>query len=151
MPETDEIDESYAVIRALLFAVEALQDGLGSTSGSFRCYAPNEVPDEPTFPYALVEFASAGEDVGGFGTRLMTRPLVLVKLVQCGSWDATCRQLQKAMDDALQGVRAEPSGGYVISIVRERPHRFAYRDAGQNKFNEGGGYYRLHVRVADEE
>lgn len=142
----DEVDESYAVLRALLFAAPALQTGLGNTATSFRCYAPNEVPDKPIYPYVLMEFASGAEDVGGFNVRLLSQPLMLVRLVQMGTWDANCRALSQAMDDALQGVTNQNSGGWNISgIVRERPYRFPYRDSGGNKFNEGGGYYRLRV------
>jgi hypothetical protein len=142
----DEVDESFAVLRALLFVSATLRAGLGSTSTTFRCYAPNEVPDNPVYPYVLMEFASAAEDVGGFGVRLLSKPLMLVRLVQLGSWDANCRTLNQAMDDSLQGVKNQNSGGWNISgIVRERPYRFPYRDAGGNKFNEGGGYYRLRV------
>lgn len=142
----DEVDESFAVLRELLFASATLQAGLGSTSAAFRCYAPNEVPDEPVYPYVLLELASAGDDVGGFGVRLMTRPLMLARLVQRGSWDANCRALNEAMDGQLQGKANQSSGGYTVSgVVRERPYRFAYRDGAGNKFNEGGGYYRLNV------
>lgn len=141
----DEVNESFTVIRTLLAANAMLQAALGATSTAFRCYAADQVPGTPVFPYILIDYAS-GEDVQGLGgVRLLTKPLMLVRLVNKGPIDANLRSLDVSMDTVLQNISRQISGGYVVSCERARPYRHSYQDAANNKFNETGGFYRLHV------
>lgn len=141
----DEVSESFTVIRTLLAANLTLQAALGASAATFRCYAADQVPALPIFPYILVDYAT-GDDVQGLGgVRLLTKPLMLVRLVNRGPIDATLRSLDKAMDTVLQNISRQISNGYVISCERVRPHRLSYQDEANNKFNETGGMYRFHV------
>lgn len=142
----DEIGETFKLLRATLFANPTLQGGLGNTSDAFRFYAPDQVPSTPLYPYGLIEFVAGGDVKGVGGVRLMTTPLMLVRLVNKGPVDEHMMALTSATDAALSAVVATVSGGFVFSIERERPHRRFYQDAANTKFNEAGGYYRCHVR-----
>lgn len=139
----DEVNEAFAVIKARLFTSAALKATFGATSSTFRCYAVDQVPQSPTFPYILMDFA-AGTDFQGLGTiRIDSRPLMLVRVVNRGPVDATVRAADKEMDSILQTTVRSRSGDYVFSIRRESPYRFNYTDGANNKFSESGGRYRL--------
>lgn len=135
----DEINEAFNASYDLLHADAQLVALVAD-----RIYQ-HQVPPNTTALYLLGEFAAGSDVNGGFGVRLLTSPLILWRVIRKGQLNADMRNADVRMDTVLQSTRAVTSGGYVVSIVRERPHRRTTYDAANNAFEETGGFYRYHI------
>ena len=90
---------------------------------------------------------SPGEDVRGTGaTRIMARPLYLIKAVTQGGSVMALQTLVDRIDSLLHGLKGGTADATIQSCVRERPFRMTtVEDPGNTVYQHLGGEYRLQV------
>jgi hypothetical protein len=134
-----ELERAFDLLYSILHGDSAIVNLVAD-----RIY-DSTVPQNPTFPYVLIEYVS-GEDIDGTGTvRLMTTPLMLIRAVNKGIVTSDMLTIDGQIDALLQSTVAKPGSGYTFSIRRERPFRRPYYDDDHNRFSEIGGFYRLYI------
>lgn len=137
----DEVNEAFKVTYQLLHADAPLVALVGDRI--YDSSAPSSAIDAGLY---IVGDFFGGSDVQGLGdVRLATNPLFLWRVIRKGQLNAGMRTATDRVDEVLQVVSYELSGGYVFTVRRERPHRRTFHDSANNQFTESGGYYRYYI------
>lgn len=136
----EEVSEAFKLSYGLLHADAQLVALVGD-----RIYQA-QAPQGLTGLYILGDMIPGADVWGVGGVRLLSDFLIRWRVIRKGQVSADQRSADARMDAVLTNVRAASSGGYVFSVVRERPHSSDTRDEANNIYAERGGLYRYYVR-----
>jgi hypothetical protein len=138
----EEVSEAFKLSYGLLHADTELAALVGAHI--YQAQAPQGIFSQ-TALYILGDAIPGNDLLGVGGARLSTDFLIRWRVIRKGQVNAALRSADARMDAVLTNVRAETSGGWVFSIVREKPYTYDSRDEANNTYAERGGYYRYYA------
>lgn len=124
----------------LLDAEELIMDRLSLVADGRRYsgIAPIGTPE----PYVIVQVQSPGVDIEGFGGRIASNPLFIVKAVaRTGSW-LPLKPIADTIDAQLRFINGVTAGGKSISVFREGAFSLIETN-GEEQYRHLGGRYRV--------
>lgn len=106
-------------------------------------------PQPATWPAVVFGILSSPDTSANGGTRVLTRPLVLVRGVTEGHGQEMAEQIADAIDDALQAAsgHAVGAGAYIAGILREDAFDMVEESEGK-VYRHLGGRYRVSIHAA---
>lgn len=138
-------------LKALLLADATLTGYVGARV--FEGFAPNIDPatgKTPAYPLVVFSIQSARDVNGIGGARIMTVPILLVKVIGKGGGYSDLQPVVKRIDalvhnPATASVTIDSVAYDILGAVRERPIQYP-EDLNGERYNHLGGYYRCFVQ-----
>lgn len=101
-------------------------------------------PQGATYPFVVYSF-HAGRDVQGLGTsRIITRPLYLIKVITKGSSTDNSRTAADRIDELIGKAVSQVKDGYVFSA--RRVESISFQEEGETadvQYRHVGGLFRI--------
>lgn len=137
------------ISRVKRFIHAALVDSLPVTALVGERIFADVQPQPAEWPAVVFGVLSSPDTTANGGTRVVTRPLVLVRAITEGHGQEMAEQLADAIDDALQAAVGQVAGygAYVAGVVREDAFDMVEESEGKI-YRHLGGRYRVAIHAA---